>query len=76
MAQPLVVWVRRRVARRARLTAAAHEVGDLAFDLGVGGAVVGAPGGVGLPGAGDSEAGFVVADGDAVAGLGVGALGA
>lgn len=52
--------------------AAAHEVGDFAFDFGSGGPVVGLPGGILLAGGG--EVGFVVADGDAAAGLGVGAL--
>ena len=56
--------------------AAAHEVTELAFDLGSGGPVVGAPGGVGLPGPGSGERGLVDADPDRAPARGGGALGA
>jgi hypothetical protein len=49
------------------------QVGEFAFDLGAGGPVVGFPDGVALAGPGGGEAGFVMADSDAAAGLGVGA---
>jgi len=44
---------------------AAHQVADLAFDLGSGGGVVGLPAGVGLAGAGASQRFLVGADADA-----------
>ena len=56
--------------------AAAHEVGDLAFNFRAGGPVVGPPGRVGLAGTGGGRLGFPAADGDAATGLGVGAPGA
>jgi hypothetical protein len=62
-------------AGAAAAVAAAHQVADLAFDLGPGGPVVRLPGRVslGLPGGG--QAGLVRADGDRAAVLGGGALG-
>jgi hypothetical protein len=42
----------------------AHQVADLAFDLGTGLCVIGAPGRVGLPGAGGGELPLVLAEMD------------
>ncbi|HSI93327.1 MAG TPA: hypothetical protein VK925_07475 [Jiangellaceae bacterium] len=58
------------VVRRA----AAHEVADLAFDLGAGRAVVGLPVGVALPAAGVGQVPLVAADRDGAPAGGVGAL--
>jgi len=59
----------------AGAVAAAHQVSDLAFNLGAGGAVVGFPCRIGLLVAGGGQAGFVVSDGDAAAGFRGGAPG-
>ena len=53
---------------------AAHQVPELAFDLGSGGPVVGDPGRVGLPGPGVGQCLLVRADADRAPGLGGGAL--
>ena len=58
-------------AGAASAVSAAHQVADLAFDLGAGGAVVGVPGGVGLAGAGVGEGLLVRADGDRASALAV-----
>ena len=60
----------------ASAVAAAHQVADLAFDFGAGGAVVVGPVGVVLVAAGGGEVLFVTADGDRAAGGRGGALGA
>src|ERR1019366_1889218 len=62
-------------AGAAAAVAAAHQVADLAFDLGPGGPVAGLPRRVLLAGAGGGEAGLVRADGDRAAFSGGGALG-
>src|SRR5262249_45045230 len=51
-------------AGAAAAVAAAHQVGDLAFDFRSGGAVVGSPGRIGLPGTGSRQMRFPAADGD------------
>lgn len=58
----------------ASAVAAAHEVTELALDFGSGAAVVGDPGGVGLPGAGIGEGLLVGADADRAPADGGGAL--
>jgi hypothetical protein len=54
--------------------AVAHEVTELAFDLGSGGPIVVAPGGVGLAGPGPGERSLVGADPDRAPTRGGGAL--
>jgi hypothetical protein len=61
-------------AGAAAAVASAHEVGEFAFDFGAGGAVVGLPDRILLPGSGVGEVGFPVADGDLPAGFRGGAL--
>ena len=60
----------------ASAVAAAHQVADLAFHFGAGGAVVVGPVGVVLVAAGGGEVLFVTVDGDLAAGGRGGALGA
>jgi hypothetical protein len=48
----------------AAAVAAAQQVGEFAFDLGSGGAVVGQPGGAALAGAGGGQGGLLGMDGD------------
>src|SRR5271169_2524303 len=62
-------------AGAAAAVAAAHEVADLALDLGPGGPVVSLPGRVCLADAGGGQAGLVRADGDRAAFFGGGAPG-
>src|SRR5574341_2498368 len=59
----------------AAAVAAAHQMAEFAFDLGAGGRVVGAPGRIGLAGAGGGQQGLVRTDGDGPAALGAGAAG-
>jgi hypothetical protein len=61
-------------AGTAPAVASAGQVADLAFDLGSGGAIVGFPVRVVLPGSGAGELVFVGADVDGASALGVGAL--
>ena len=61
-------------AGAAAAVAAAHEVGEFAFDFGAGGPVVGLPDGVALADAGFGEVGFPAADGDLPSGFRGGAL--
>ena len=65
--EQLEVGVDLRLAAHARASSAvlaAHEVADLALDLGARGLVVGLPGGVGLAFAGARECGLVRSDAD------------